>query len=289
MRLASQALAGVGFKPQHLAALLEQGTALDFFEVHAENYMVAGGPALRQLERLRERWPLSLHGVALGLGGAEPLCATHLDRLAALVARYQPRWVSEHLAWSSHGGECFNDLLPLPYNAATLQHTALHIEQTQARLGCRLLLENPSSYLEFDASTFSEAEFIAALIARSGCGLLLDLNNLYISAVNSGGDPQARLQDLLARLPAGVVGEIHLAGFAEQADAAGDRLLIDQHGAAVDAAVWQLYRQALEQLGPVPTLIERDNAVPAFAVLEAEALRARALQGALFECLELPP
>ena len=264
-------MAGLGLKTGHVAQVLHSGAAVDFFEVHAENYMVDGGPFLRHLEQVRERWPLSIHGVGLSIGGDGPLDRAHLARLAALLARYQPAWFSEHLAWSSHGGHWFNDLLPLPYDRATLQRVCDHVDEVQHRLRRRLLLENPSTYVEFAASTMDEAQFLNEVVHRTGCGLLLDVNNAYVNAVNHGGDAAA----FIAALPAAAVGEIHLAGFAEDADAAGDRLLIDDHGSPVADAVWSLYAQAVARLGPVPTLIERDNHVPALAVLEAEAARAR--------------
>jgi len=275
--------AGFGLKAAHVRELLARAPAslvagAAFFEVHAENYMVAGGPFLRHLQAVRERWPLSIHGVGLSIGGEEPLDTAHLDRLADLVERFEPRWFSEHLAWSSHGGRWFNDLLPLPYDPATLQRVCDHIDQVQERLARTLLLENPSTYVEFAASTMDEAGFLAEVVRRTGCGLLLDVNNAYVSAVNHGRDPCACVDALIAALPAAAIGEIHLAGFAEDRDGAGDRLLIDHHGAPVDAAVWSLYERTVALLwpvaGPVPTLIERDNDVPPLARLEAEALRA---------------
>jgi uncharacterized protein (UPF0276 family) len=266
---------GVGFKPAHLAAILSgtpPGTGLGFFEVHAENCMVAGGPVLAQLDALRRDHALSVHGVGLSIGGEDPLDATHLQRLQQVLQRFQPRWFSEHLAWSSHGGEYFNDLLPLPYDQATLNRVCDHIDALQHRLRRQVLLENPSSYVAFASSTFDEAEFLAAVVRRTGCGLLLDVNNAYVSAVNHGGDAQA----FIDALPAQAVGEIHLAGHAVDQDAAGAPLLIDDHGSPVSAAVWALYRHAVARLGAVPTLIERDNDVPAFDVLRAEALAAAA-------------
>jgi len=266
-------IAGIGLKSAHMARVLG-GEAVDlgFFEVHAENFMGAGGPLLDRLERVRERFAISIHGVGLSIGGAGPLDARHLQRLRTLVARFEPQWFSEHLAWSSHGGAFFNDLLPLPYNAATLQQVCDHVDEVQRVLQRRMLLENPSTYVEFDASTMDEAHFIAEVQRRTGCALLLDVNNAYISAVNHGRDPAAYVD----ALPAGAVAEIHLAGFAEDRDAAGDRLLIDTHGAPVADAVWALYEHALRRIGPVPTLIERDHDLPAFETLQAEALQARA-------------
>ena len=266
------ALAGIGLKDEHALPLLEGAPAVDFLEIHAENYFVAGGPRLRRLERLRERLPLSLHGVGLSIGGEAPLDEAHLDALAALLQRFEPRWFSEHLAWSSHGGTWLNDLLPLPYDDATLQRVCEHIDRVQTRLRRRMLLENPSSYVAYECSTWDEGAFIAEVVRRTGCGALLDVNNAYVSGVNHGRDPWA----LIEALPVDAIGEIHLAGFAEDRDAAGDRMLIDHHGAPVDAAVWALYQRTLERLGPRPTLIERDNEVPALPVLAAEAAHARA-------------
>lgn len=271
---ATEALAGIGLKVPHVAELLARGAAVDFVEVHAENYMVAGGPFPRHLERVRERWPLSIHGVGLSIGGPGALDRAHLERLRALLQRFEPRWFSEHLAWSSHGGHWFNDLLPLPYDGTTLQRVCDHVDQAQQHLGRRLLLENPSTYVEFAASTMDEATFLSEVARRTGCGLLLDVNNAYVSAVNHGRDPWL----LLGAVPASAVGEIHLAGFAEDRDAAGDRLLIDTHGTAVAAEVWALYRRTIARLGAVPTLIERDQDVPPLAVLAAEAAQARQAQ-----------
>ncbi|HNJ83652.1 MAG: DUF692 domain-containing protein [Piscinibacter sp.] len=275
-------LAGIGLKDEHALPLLEGAAAVDFLEIHAENYFVAGGPRLRRLERLRERLPLSLHGVGLSIGGEAPLDEAHLDALAALLQRFEPRWFSEHLAWSSHGGTWLNDLLPLPYDDATLQRVCEHIDRVQTRLRRRMLLENPSSYVAYECSTWDEGAFIAEVVRRTGCGALLDVNNAYVSGVNHGRDPWA----LIEALPVDAIGEIHLAGFAEDRDAAGDRMLIDHHGAPVDAAVWALYQRTLERLGPRPTLIERDNEVPALPVLAAEAAHARAAMRALGTALQ---
>lgn len=265
------AIVGVGLKPGHVGQILREGAPLEFFEIHAENYLVAGGPYLRHLQRIRERFALSIHGVGLSIGGAGPLDRAHLDQLDRLLRRFEPQWFSEHLAWSSHGGQFYNDLLPLPYNRATLTRVCEHVHQVQERLGRRLLLENPSTYVEFAASTLDEGGFLAEVVRRTGCGLLLDVNNAYVSAVNQGRDPW----ELIAALPPAAIGEIHLAGFAQDRDAAGDRLLIDSHGAPVADAVWALYGLTLDHLGPRPTLIERDQAIPALAVLLAEAAQAR--------------
>lgn len=264
------ARSGLGLKPAHFRDILETRPDLGFFEIHAENYLVAGGPFHHYLGEIRRHYPLSIHGVGLSIGGEGPLDAGHLDRLAVLLERYQPAAFSEHLAWSSHGGAFLNDLLPLPYDRATLDRVCDHIDVVQHRLNRRMLLENPATYVEFAASTLSEAEFIGEVVRRTGCGLLLDVNNVYVSCTNHGRDPYAYLD----ALPLAAVGEIHLAGFAEDVDAAGDRLLIDSHGSPVAEAVWVLYGYALAGIGPVATLIERDHDVPALDVLLAEAGRA---------------
>ncbi len=261
---------GVGLKPEHFQEILATRPDVGFFEIHAENYMVDGGPFHHYLSRIREHYPLSVHGVGLSIGGAAPIDRDHLAQLSRLLKRYQPESFSEHLAWSSHGGVFLNDLLPVPYHAGTLARVCGHIDQVQDRLQRRMLLENPATYVEFSASTMAEAEFIAELVRRTGCGLLLDVNNVYVSCVNHGRDPY----DYIRALPLQHVAEIHLAGFAHDVDAAGDSLLIDSHGAAVAQVVWDLYAYALERVGPVPTLIERDNDIPAFPVLLAEAHRA---------------
>jgi len=283
-----QLLAGIGLKDEHMLPLLqgEGGTeALGFVELHAENLMVDGGPRLARLDRVRERLPVSIHGVGLSIGGSEPPCEDHLARLARVLARYRPRWFSEHLAWSGHGGVWFNDLLPLPYDRPTLQRVCDHIDRVQSRLRRPLLLENPSTYLAHAAATMDETDFIAEVVRRTGCGVLLDVNNLHVSAVNQGRDASRWLDRLLRALPAGAVGEIHLAGHAVDTDAAGAPLLIDHHGAPVAEAVWALYAQAVARLGPVPTLIERDQDVPPLPRLAAEAARAQALMAAACEAL----
>lgn len=259
--------AGIGLKPQHFTEILATDPDLGFFEIHAENYLVAGGPFHHYLSRIRDRYPLSIHGVGLSIGADGPLDTEHLDRLAALLARYEPESFSEHLAWSTHGGAFFNDLLPLPYDEATLARVCAHIDQTQDHLQRRILLENPATYIEFAASTLDEATFITEIVRRTGCGLLLDVNNAYVSGINHHRDPRT----YLTALPLAEVGEIHLAGFAEDRDAAGAPLLIDTHGAPVAAAVWELYAFALERLGPTPTLIERDNDIPSLVTLLEEA------------------
>ncbi|NWD68142.1 DUF692 domain-containing protein [Pseudomonas gingeri] len=258
---------GLGLKTEHFQAVLETRPDLGFFEVHAENYMVAGGPFHHYLGLIREQYPLSLHGVGLSIGAEGPLDHEHLKRLAILIERYQPQSFSEHLAWSSHGPVFLNDLLPLAYDSATLQRVCEHVDQVQSTLKRPMLLENPATYLQFQRSTLDEADFISEIIRRTGCGLLLDVNNVYVSSINHQRDALAYIE----ALPLHAVGEIHLAGFAEDADNLGDRLLIDDHGAPIDQAVWALYQQVLAKIGPMATLIERDNQLPAFAVLLAEA------------------
>ena len=262
--------AGLGLKTEHFREVLGSQPDIGFFEVHAENYMVAGGPYHHYLGLIREQYPLSLHGVGLSIGAEGPLDTQHLQRLASLIERYQPHAFSEHLAWSSHGPVFLNDLLPLAYDTPTLNRVCEHIDQVQTTLKCRMLLENPSTYLAFERSTIDEADFIREVINRTGCGLLLDVNNAYVSSINHQRDPLAYID----ALPLHAVGELHLAGFAEDTDSLGDRLLIDDHGAPIDNAVWALYRQVLERVGPVATLIERDNQLPAFNVLHAEVRQA---------------
>jgi len=264
-------LAGTSFKHEHLAAIRENGLQDGFFEVHAENYMGAGGPPHRTLSALRERYPISLHGVCMSIGGPDELDAGHLARFAELVARYEPALVSEHLAWSSHGGTFFNDLLPLPYTKATLDTVCEHIDQVQEAIGRPMLLENPSTYVAFASSTMSETEFIRAVAQRTGCGLLLDVNNVFVSATNHGYSAHAYLADF----PLERVGEIHLAGHSEQHDDEHALLLIDSHDRAVSDAVWALYRDVIVRTGPIPTLIEWDSQLPAWSELRTQALMAR--------------
>jgi uncharacterized protein (UPF0276 family) len=261
---------GVGLKPEHFREILASAPDLGFFEVHAENYMVDGGPFHHYLTRIRENYCLSIHGVGLSIGGQSPLDEEHLNRLARLLERYQPESFSEHLAWASHGEVFLNDLLPVPYNAETLARVCAHVDHVQDRLKRRMLLENPATYVEFASSTLAETDFIAEIVKHTGCGLLLDVNNVYVACVNHHRDPRAYIE----ALPRDAVGQIHLAGFARDTDAAGDPLLIDSHGSPVAQAVWDLYAFALERLGPTPTLIERDNDIPAFPVLLAEAHQA---------------
>lgn len=264
---------GLGLKPEHFHHIIETCPDLGFFEVHAENYMVAGGPFHHYLSLIRERYPLSIHGVGLSIGGEQPLDLAHLERLRILLDRYQPESFSEHLAWSSHNDVFLNDLLPAPYHAATLQRVCEHIDHVQTHLKRRMLLENPSTYVEFTASTMAETEFISEVLRRTGCGLLLDVNNVYVSCTNHHRDPEAYIE----ALPLNAVGEIHLAGFTREQDGAGDPLLIDSHGSPIAQSVWALYRYTLERTGPMATLIERDNDIPPFDILYAESQEAERL------------
>lgn len=264
------ATAGVGFKPQHFDAILADPAFDGFIEVHAENYMGAGGPPHAMLARLRADHALSIHGVGLSIGGAGPLDREHLARLRTLCRRYEPDSFSEHLAWSSHGEVFLNDLLPLPYTAATLARVCDHVDATQDALGHRMLLENPATYVTFAESDIPETAFLAEIARRTGCGLLLDVNNVFVSATNHGFSARAYLD----AFPIAAVGEIHLGGHDAQEDEDGAALLIDAHDAAVADPVWALYETALGALGPTPTLVEWDNDVPDWPTLAAEAARA---------------
>lgn len=259
--------AGVGLKNAHFHEIVDTEPDIGFFEVHAENYLVEGGPFHHYLTRIRERYPLSVHGVALSIGADAPLDGDHLDALAALLDRYQPQSFSEHLAWSTHGDAFLNDLLPLPYTGATLQRVCQHVDQVQSHLKRRMLLENPATYVEFSESSMDEAAFLNEVVRRTGCGLLLDVNNVYVCSVNHQRDARAYIRSL----PLAQVGELHLAGFAQQQDSLGDPLLIDSHGSPVAQAVWDLYAFTLGLTGPLATLIERDNDVPSWPVLFTEA------------------
>jgi len=271
-----QMTAGLGLKPVHFDAALACRDAGLWFELHPENYMAAGGPRLAWLDLLRERHPLSLHGVGLSLAAADGIDAEHLERLAALVARVAPALVSEHLAWSRWQGAHFPDLLPVPRTAESLAVLGANIGRVQDRLRRPIAIENPSHYLQFDTHAFDEVEFLHALARRTGCRLLIDVNNVFVSASNVGFDAQAWLD----RIDGSLVAEIHLAG--HHADPQwGERLLIDSHDAPVAAAVWALYERLVARIGPRPTLIERDDNLPAFDVLRAERARAhRVLCGA---------
>jgi len=265
---------GIGLRTPHVAEILVTRPPIPWLEVHAENYM-GGGAALRDLEAARRNYPLSIHGVGLSLGSADGLDARHLERLRALVERAEPRFVSEHLSWSVSGGAYLNHLLPLPYTAESLAVLVENVDRAQSALGRRILVENPSSYLRFRDSAIPEAEFLGELARRAGCGILCDVNNVYVTASNFGWDAA----QYLAALPADAIGEIHLAGHSanrvgDAAKAGGRTILIDDHGSRVTAEVWELYSRALARFGPVPTLIEWDTNIPALAVLLDEAATA---------------
>ena len=266
---------GVGFKPEHFGDIRKDPWPVGFFEVHAENYMGDGGLPHAQLSALRETHSISIHGVGLSIGSATGLDAEHLGRLRRLCDRYQPELFSEHLAWSSHETGFVNDLLPLPYTDETLAIVAAHIDQVQYALDRRMLLENPSTYVLFEQSTIGEVDFLAELARRTGCGLLLDVNNVFVSATNHGYDARTYID----RFPLQHVGEIHIGGHSVEELPSGP-LLIDAHGCEVADPVWQLYAHVLAKTGPIPTLVEWDNDVPAWPVLAAEAERAARLLAA---------
>ena len=261
---------GVGYKPQHFADLRNAPGPVAWLEVHAENYMGDGGRPHAQLRALREDFAISVHGVGLSIGGEGPLDADHLKRLKILVDWLEPASFSEHLAWSTHGAEFLDDLLPLPYTNDTLATVADHIDQVQDTLGRQMLLENPSSYLAFAESTWSETDFLAELVRRSGCGLLLDVNNVFISATNLGYTARGYLD----AYPLDAVGEIHVGGHDHDTDDAGAPLLIDSHARPTADPVWDLLAYALRAAGPKPVLVEWDNDVPDWTTLRAEAARA---------------
>ena len=261
---------GVGFKSRHFDGLMADPGPVRWIEVHAENYMGDGGRPHAQLRALQDRFALSVHGVGLSIGGEGPLDTAHLARLKTLCDRTQPASFSEHLAWSTHGMEYLNDLLPLPYTEETLTRVASHINQVQDVLGRQMLLENPSSYLAFAESDLSETDFLAEIIARTSCGLLLDVNNAFISATNLGLSAQGYID----AFPTDHVGEIHVGGHDNDTDDHGAPLLIDSHGKPVVDPVWELLSYTLAQTGPKPVLVEWDNDVPDWPVLRAEATRA---------------
>lgn len=269
------ARAGLGLKPEHYGEIIAGQPPLGFFEVHAENYMGAGGPPHRYLEAIAAHYPISLHGVGLSIGSAGPLDKAHLGRLKTLNDRYKPASFSEHLAWSTHESAFFSDLLPLPYTAETLARVAEHVDEVQQALGRKMLLENPSTYVLFEESRIDEIDFLSEIASRTGCGLLLDVNNVMVSAVNHRLNPHAYID----RFPLGLVGEIHLAGYDEAFDNAGDRVLIDAHGSKVLDDVITLYRHTLARSGPLPTLVEWDNNIPDWATLYGEAKRVDQLLG----------
>lgn len=261
---------GIGLRPAHYRDMLARRPSLAFLEVHSENYFGAGGPPHFYLEQLRNDYPLSLHGVGLSLGSTDPLDQTYLAQLKTLIARYQPELVSDHLCWTSAGGLHTHDLLPLPYTEAVVHHVASRIRQVQDSLGRRLLVENATSYIEFAASDMSEWDFVRAVIEEADCDVLLDVNNVYVNAINLGFDPLAYIE----AMPADRIKEIHLAGYDhdEYADC-----LIDTHGKPVRGPVWALYRDTIARIGPRPTLIEWDTDIPSLDTLLDEAGRANAI------------
>jgi uncharacterized protein (UPF0276 family) len=263
------ARAGIGLRSRHHAAILTASPAPAWIEAHTENYFHDGGPAVRALERARSLYPLSLHGVGLGLGSADPLDRAHLERIRRAVQRFEPALVSEHACWGHAGGEHFNDLLPLPYTEEAVEHLAARVRDVQDFLGRQILVENLSAYVGFADAQLTEGVFLAAVVERSGCGLLLDVNNAYVNARNLGLD----LERFLDEIPSHAVQEIHLAGHSRRRVGRRD-LLIDDHGSAVCDEVWTLYAQVLRNLGPTPTLIEWDTDVPDLAILLAETARA---------------
>lgn len=258
--------AGIGLRTPHFEALAGRRPALSFLEVHSENYFADGGAALAALDRVRADYPVALHGVGMSLGSADPLDAGHVAKLARLAARIEPAAVSEHLCWSGVGGRHYNDLLPLPYTAEALAHVCARVSAVQDALGRELLVENVSAYYAFPEDEIPEYEFVATVAARTGCRLLVDVNNIYVNARNHGIDPLA----YLAAIPPAAVAEIHLAGFDESGP-----IVIDTHGAPVAPEVWALYETAIARFGPVPTLIEWDTDIPEFAVLAREAATAQ--------------
>lgn len=264
---------GLGLRNPHLAQVLSGPVQVDWFEVIAENYMglpgAGAGRALKNLEKVRERFPIVLHGVSLSLGSADPLNENYLRQLQSLIERIEPEWISDHLCWTSTGGHHLHDLLPLPYERKTLDYVSERIQRVQDFLGRRILVENVSSYLDYSQSEMSEWEFLSEITRKTGCQLLLDVNNIYVSSVNHGFDAQ----EFLHGIPLGCVSQIHLAGHSK-----GAHCLIDTHDQPVCDEVWQLYRQAVLRWGAVPTMIEWDAEIPEYTVLEAEALRARKLQ-----------
>lgn len=265
--------AGVGFKPQHISAIAAAQQPIGFFEVHAENYMGEGGPPHAELGKLRGDYALSIHGVGLSIGSMQPLDADHLGRLKRLCDRYEPDSFSEHLAWSSHDGVYLNDLLPLPYTEDTLARVAEHVDHVQTTLGRQMLLENPATYLSFEESTMAETAFLAEVARRTGCGLLLDVNNVVVASTNHGLDPS----EYLRAFPLHAVREVHLGGHAEGVDEAGATLLIDTHDSPVRDPVWRLLETLIARVGPIATLVEWDNDVPSWAVLRQEAALAQAI------------
>jgi len=268
---------GVGYKSQHFDDILADPGPVGWLEIHAENYMGDGGRPLAQLRHLADRFPISVHGVGLSIGGEADLDADHLARLKHLLGWLQPASFSEHLAWSTHDSHFLNDLLPLPYTATTLTRVCDHIDRVQECVGRRMLLENPSTYLAFSESDMAEVDFLAEIARRTGCGLLLDVNNVFVSATNQRTDPVSYIE----AFPLSEVGEIHLGGHDEDADETGALLLIDSHAKPVVDPVWTLYEHTIKVAGAKPTLIEWDNDVPDWPQLRAETERAAPILAAV--------
>ena len=262
--------AGVGYKARHLDNILNAPSSIGWLEIHAENYMGEGGRPIAQLKRLREIFPISCHGVGLSIGGEGPLDTDHLARLKHLVDWLDPGLFSEHLAWSTHEGHFLNDLLPVPYTRNVMNRVVDHIQQVQDTIDRQMLLENPSTYCTFEQSDMSEVDFLTEVANRSGCGLLLDINNVFVSAINQKFNPKDYIDTYTLHL----ISEVHLGGHEEDIDDYGDRLLIDNHARQVVDPVWELYKYTLKQSGPRPTLIEWDNNIPAWDVLAHEAKQA---------------
>ncbi len=260
---------GIGLRTAHYSRFLAERPQVDWVEVVSENFMAPGGRPIAVLEQVRRDLPVVLHGVSLAIGSAEPLSERYLTALSRLSRRIEPALVSDHLCWGTHRGQYVHDLLPLPYTEEALRHVAVRVQEVQERLGRRLFLENPSAYVAYRDSTMTEWEFLAALVRRTGCGLLLDVNNVFVSGHNLGFDPH----EYLAGLPMGAVGYLHLAGHADRG-----RYLLDTHDHAVPAAVWALHREVVQRAGPIPTLVEWDDAIPPLEVVVAERNRAAALE-----------
>lgn len=278
-RHSAASLVGVGLRAEHEQAVLDEAPRIGWLEVHSENYFGVGGRPFSQLLRIAEHYPISLHGIGLGLGNTDPLDLSHLEQVKALAERIDPVRLSEHLCWTAYEGRHFGDLLPLPYTRAAATHVASRIDRVQQYLGRQLLIENVSCYLEFETAEMTEWEFLLEVVHRSGCGILLDVNNIYVNACNHGYDAEA----FLAAVPTHHVGEIHVAGHTRR-EIDGQRLLIDTHDQPVCPEVWALYQSAIARLGPKPTLLERDANLPALEQLVNEA---RIAQGLLSDPLEL--
>jgi uncharacterized protein len=270
---------GVGLRPPHYPRILDATARADWFEVISENFMIGGGRPLRVLEQARALSPIVLHGVSMNLGGTDPLNESHLDALDTLIRRFDPAWVSEHLCWGAFGRHYAHDLLPLPFTEEALSQVVDHVLHVQDRLGRRILVENVSSYVTFSHSAMPEWTFLGAVAEAADCGILLDVNNVYVSAVNHGFSPY----DYLAGLPLDRIGQIHLAGHTD----AGTHL-IDTHDHPVPPPVWEIYREAVRRFGPISTLVEWDDRIPSFEELVAEADRARALEAEVLDAYARP-